>query len=191
MISGGGGEAAVDVLLPKTAVWENLTSQNFFDLNSLIGSNDRSLQGNVAFGAARSVPPDFENYVVSTVVPIGQAETCPKNCSPSGVSAVEYDGGIKNKYVSAALPAVANARSCNVGGLNLNNGLSPVQSGSTQQDSFFQYQNCYTFIDKASFINYNRSNMLYIFFHNRIKALMDSCPFENLHLTFCKLLVSD
>ena len=52
VISGGSGEAAADVLLPKTAVRENLTSQNFFDSNNLIGSNDRSLWGNVAFGAA-------------------------------------------------------------------------------------------------------------------------------------------
>ena len=120
VISSGGGEAAVDVLLPKTAVRENLTSQKFFDSNNLLGSNYRSLRGNVAFGAARSVPPDFENYVVSPGVPTGWAETCPKNCSPS---------------------AVANAKSCNVGGLNLNNGLPPVQSSSSQQNSFFQYQN--------------------------------------------------
>ena len=177
VISGG------DVLLPKTAVRENLTSQKFSDSNNLLGSNDRSLRGNVAFGAARSVHPDFQNYVVSPGVLTGRAKTCPKNCSPSGVNAVEYDGGVKNKYVSAALPAVTNARSCNVGGLNWNNGLSPAQSGSTQQDSFFQYQNCRTFIDKASLINYNGSNMPYIFFHNRIKALMDSCPFENSRLT--------
>ena len=129
------------------------------------------------------MPPDFENYLVSPGVPTSRAETCPKHCSPSGVSAVEYDGGIRNKYVGAALPAVANARYCNVGGVNLNNGLSPAQSGSSQQDSFFQYQNCRTFIDKASLINYNGSNMPYIFFHNRIKALMDSCPFENSRLT--------
>ena len=184
MISVGGGEAAAaDVLLPKTAVRENLTPQNFFDSNNLLGNNSRSLQGNVVFGAARSMPPDFENYLVSPGVPTSRAETCPKHCSPSGVSAVEYDGGIRNKYVGAALPAVANARYCNVGGVNLNNGLSPAQSGSSQQDSFFQYQNCRTFIDKASLINYNGSNMPYIFFHNRIKALMDSCPFENSRLT--------
>ena len=46
VISGG------DVLLPKTAVRENLTLQKFSDSNNLLGSNDRSLQGNVAFGAA-------------------------------------------------------------------------------------------------------------------------------------------
>ena len=182
VISGGGGETG-DVLLPKTAVRENLTLQKFSDSNNLLGSNDRSLQGNVAFRAARSVHPDFQNYVVSPGVLTGRAKTCPKNCSQSGVDAVEYDGGVKNKYASDALPAVTNARSCNVGGLNWNNGLSPVQSGSTQQDSFFQYQNCRTFIDKASLINYNGSNMPYIFFHNRIKALMDSCPFENSRLT--------
>ena len=182
VISGGGGETG-DVLLPKTAVRENLTLQKFSDSNNLLGSNDRSLRGNVAFGAAQSVPPDFEKYVVSPGVSSGRAETCPKICGQYGKSAVEYDGGVKNKYVSAALPAVTNARSCNVGGLNWNNGLSPVQSGLTQQDSFFQYQNCRTFIDKASLINYNGSNMPYIFFHNRIKALMDSCPFENSRLT--------
>ena len=182
VISGGSGETG-DVLLPKTAVRENLTLQKFSDSNNLLGSNDRSLQGNVAFGAARSVPPDFEKYVVSPGVPSGRAETCPKICGPYGKNAVEYDSGVKNKYASDALPAVTNARSCNVGGLNWNNGLSPVQSGSTQQDSFFQYQNCRTFIDKASLINYNGSNMPYIFFHNRIKALMDSCPFENSRLT--------
>ena len=90
MISGGGSEAAADVLLPKTAVRENLTLQNFFDSNNLLGSNDRSLRGNVAFGAARSVPPDFENYLVSPGVPTGWTGTCLKNCSPSGESAVEY-----------------------------------------------------------------------------------------------------
>ena len=121
MISGGGGEAAADVLLHKTAVWKNLTSQKFSDSNNLLGNNSRSLQGNVAFGVVRSVPPDFENYVVFPGVPTGRAETCPKHCSPSGVSAVEYDGGVKTKYISAALPAVTNARSCNVGSLNLNN----------------------------------------------------------------------
>ena len=52
VISGGGGEAAADVLLPKTAVWENLTSHNFFDSNNLLDSNDKSLRGNVAFGAS-------------------------------------------------------------------------------------------------------------------------------------------
>ena len=40
VISGG------DVLLPKTAVRENLTSQKFSDSNNLLGSNDRSLRGN-------------------------------------------------------------------------------------------------------------------------------------------------
>ena len=88
VISGG------DVLLPKTAVRENLTSQKFSDSNNLLGSNDRSLRGNVAFGAARSMPPEFDNYLVSPGVPTGRAETCPKNCSPSGVNAVEYDGGV-------------------------------------------------------------------------------------------------
>ena len=59
VISGG------DVLLPKTAVRENLTSQKFSDSNNLLGSNDRSLRGNVAFGAARSVPPELRHSVVS------------------------------------------------------------------------------------------------------------------------------
>ena len=52
VISGGGGEAAADVLLPKTAVRENLTLQKFFDSNNKLGSIYRSLQSNVAFGAA-------------------------------------------------------------------------------------------------------------------------------------------
>ena len=51
VISGGGGETG-DVLLPKTAVRENLTLQKFSDSNNLLGSNDRSLRGNVAFEAA-------------------------------------------------------------------------------------------------------------------------------------------
>ena len=42
VISGGGGETG-DVLLPKTAVRENLTLQKFSDSNNLLGSNDRSL----------------------------------------------------------------------------------------------------------------------------------------------------
>ena len=93
--------------------------------------------GQCGFWSCPKCASGFKNYVVSPGMPTGRAETCPKNCSTSGVSAVEYDGGVKNNYVSAALPAVTNARSCNVGGLNLNNGLSPVQSGSSQQDSFF------------------------------------------------------
>ena len=42
VISGGGGETG-DVLLPKTAVRENLTLQKFSDSNNLLGSNDRYL----------------------------------------------------------------------------------------------------------------------------------------------------
>ena len=56
VISNCGGEATADVLLPKTALQENLTLQNFLNSNNLLRSNDRSLWGNVAFGAAQSVP---------------------------------------------------------------------------------------------------------------------------------------
>ena len=60
---------------------------------------------------------------------------------------------------------------------------SPMRSSSDQQDSFFEYQNCKLFFDKATLIRYNGSNIPFIFFKNRINALMDVCPFKNLHLT--------
>ena len=58
-----------------------------------------------------------------------------------------------------------------------------MRSSSDQQDSFFEYQNYKLFFDKATLIGYNGSNMPFIFFKNRINALMDVCPFKNLHLT--------
>ena len=59
---------------------------------------------------------------------------------------------------------------------------SPMRSSSDQQDSFFEYQNCKLFFDKATLIGYNGSNMPFIFFKNRINALMDVCPIKNSHL---------
>ena len=44
---------------------------------------------------------------------------------------------------------------------------SPMRSSSDQQDSFFEYQNCKLFFDKATLIGYNGSNMPFIFFKNR------------------------
>ena len=58
-----------------------------------------------------------------------------------------------------------------------------MRSSSDQQDSFFEYQNCKLFFDKATLIGCNRTNMPFIFFKNRINALMDVCSFKNLHLT--------
>ena len=55
--------------------------------------------------------------------------------------------------------------------------------GVEQQNCFFEYQNSKTFIDKAALIGYDGTNMPLIFFRNRIKALMNSCPFEGVRLT--------
>ena len=38
-------------------------------------------------------------------------------------------------------------------------------------------------MDKAALIGYDGANMPFIFFKNRIYALMDSCPFEGVRLT--------
>ena len=65
-----------------------------------------------------------------------------------------------------------------------NIGFSPSSSNSSaeQQNCFFGYQNCKTFMDKAALIGYDGVNMPFIFFKNRINALMDSCPFERARL---------
>ena len=60
---------------------------------------------------------------------------------------------------------------------------SLMRSSFNQQDFFFEYQNCKLFLDKATLIGYNGSNMPFIFFRNRINALMDVFPFKNSHLT--------
>ena len=59
----------------------------------------------------------------------------------------------------------------------------PMQSGPGHQESFFEYQNCKTFLDKAALMVYDGSNMPFIFFRNRIVHLMNSCPFEGSRLT--------
>ena len=53
----------------------------------------------------------------------------------------------------------------------------------SHQDSFFEYQNCKTFLDKASLIGYDGNNSPFVFFKNRIKALMASCTFKSYRLT--------
>ena len=53
----------------------------------------------------------------------------------------------------------------------------------SHQDSFFEYQNCKTFLDKASLIGYDGNNSPFVFFKNRIKALIASCPFKSYRLT--------
>ena len=58
-----------------------------------------------------------------------------------------------------------------------------THSSSNQQDNFFEYQNGKMFLDKAALIKFNGNNMPFIFFKNRITALMRSCPFTNVHLT--------
>ena len=51
-----------------------------------------------------------------------------------------------------------------------------------QQENFFQYQNSKTFLDKAALIKYEGKTP-FIFFKNRVEALMASCPFEEMRLT--------
>ena len=51
-----------------------------------------------------------------------------------------------------------------------------------QQENFFQYQNSKTFLDKAALIKYEGKTP-FIFFKNRVEALMASCPFEGMRLT--------
>ena len=60
---------------------------------------------------------------------------------------------------------------------------SSGNSSAEQQNCFFEYQNCKTFMDKAALIGYDGANMPFIFFKNLINALMDSCPFEGACLT--------
>ena len=65
-----------------------------------------------------------------------------------------------------------------------NIGFLPLSSNSSaeQQNSFFEYQNSKTFMDKAALIGYDSANMPFMFFKNRINAFMDSCPFEGARL---------
>ena len=65
-----------------------------------------------------------------------------------------------------------------------NIGFSPSSGNSSaeQQNCFFENQNCKPFMDKTALIGYDGANMPFIFFKNRIYALMDSCPFEGAHL---------
>ena len=51
-----------------------------------------------------------------------------------------------------------------------------------QQENFFQYQHSKTFLDKAALIKYEGKTP-FIFFKNRVEALMASCPFEEMRLT--------
>ena len=66
-----------------------------------------------------------------------------------------------------------------------NTGFSPSSGNSSgeQQNCFFEYQNCKTFMDKAALIGYDGANMSFIFFKNCINASMNSCPFEVARLT--------
>ena len=61
-----------------------------------------------------------------------------------------------------------------------NIGCSPSSDNSSaeQQNYFFKYQNCKTFTDKAALIGYDGANMPFIYFKNRINALVDNCPFD-------------
>ena len=66
---------------------------------------------------------------------------------------------------------------------------SSGNSSAEQQNRFFEHQNCKTFMDKAALIGYDGANMPFIFFKNRIYALIDSCPFEGARLTLLQQLV--
>ena len=59
-------------------------------------------------------------------------------------------------------------------------------SSAEQQNYFFEYQNCKTFMDKAALIGYDDVNMPFIFFKNRINALLNSCPSEGARLTLLR-----
>lgn len=145
--------SSAKLLLHKATVQKHVSSPKFSPETQ--GVSDRSVQADVSYGAAKRSSPEFVNGVVSSNLPTYRAEAS----RPSGISNGFNPSG---KCVS---------------------GMSPAQSSSSQQDSFFQYQNCRAFLDKASLINYNGSNMPFIFFRNRIKALIDSCPFTSSHLT--------
>ena len=61
--------------------------------------------------------------------------------------------------------------------------VSPVNSVSNgQQEIFFENQNNKIFLDKAALIQYDGSNMAFIFFKNRIEALINECPSKGMKL---------
>ena len=97
-----------------------------------------------------------------------------KNCQTS----VELHDGYQNKLARNA----SNGR---------NIGFSPSSGNwsADQQNCFFEYQNCKTFMDKAALFGYDGANMPFIFFKNCIYALMDSFPLEGFVSLCCKQLV--
>ena len=61
--------------------------------------------------------------------------------------------------------------------------VSPVNSVSNgQQEIFFENQNNKIFLVKAALIQYDGSNMAFIFFKNRIEALINECPSKGMKL---------
>ena len=119
---------------------------------------------------------DMNDVVVSRFPQRGDVRECALSRYPppekNRQTSVELHDGYQNELARNA----SNGR---------NIGFSPSSSNSSadQQNCFFEYQNCKTFMDKAALIGYDGANMPFIFFKNCIYALMDSCPFEGVRLT--------
>ena len=119
---------------------------------------------------------DMNDVVVSRFLQHGDVRECALSRYPppekNRQTSVELHDGYQNELARNA----SNGR---------NIGFSPSSGNSSadQQNCFFEYQNCKTFMDKAALIGYDGANMPFIFFKNRIYALMDSCPFEGVRLT--------
>ena len=119
---------------------------------------------------------DMNDVVVSRFPQRGDVKECALSRYPppekNRQTSVELHDGYQNKLARNA----SNGR---------NIGFSPSSGNSSadQKNCFFEYQNCKTFMDKAALIGYDGANMPFIFFKNRIYALMDSCPFEGVRLT--------
>ena len=135
--------SSAKLLLHKATVREHVGSPKISSETQ--GVSDRSLQADVTYGAAKRSSPEIVNSVMSPSLPTYRVEASRPSATSNGFN-----------------PSA-----------KCESGMSPAQSSSSQQDSFFQYQNCRAFLDKASLINYNGSNMPFIFFRNRIKALID------------------
>ena len=119
---------------------------------------------------------DVNNVVVSRFPQRGDVRKCvlSQYSSPekNHQTSEELHDGYQNELASDA----SNDRSI---GFSSSSG----NSSSEEQKYFFEYQNCKIFMGKAALISYDGANIPFIFFKNRIYALMDSCPFEGARLT--------
>ena len=119
---------------------------------------------------------DVNNVVVSRYPQRGDIRECVSSRCPPLEGNHQTSGELHDGYQNELARDASNGRSVGFS-------PSPYNSSEEQQNCFFEYQYCKTFMDKAALIGYDGANMFFIFFKNRIYALMDSCSFKSARLT--------